>query len=126
MELTRRRRRKFPTGVLFILPAFLFIFVFMLYPLVSSGYMSLTEYNFVYDNEPKFIGFDNYVAAFEDSQFVTALTNTFVFGFFYFVMVMVSSLAIALLLFQKLRFNSFYRSAVFVPIPKFNTGSDED
>ncbi len=112
----RRGKKKFPAGVLFILPAFLFIFVFMLYPLVSSGYMSLTEYNFVYDDAPKFIGFDNYFAAFNDPQFITALTNTFVFGIIYFVFVMVSSLSIALLLFQKLRFNSFFRSAIFVPI----------
>ena len=112
----RHGKRKFPVGVWFILPAFLFIFVFMLYPLVSSGYMSLTEYNFVYDDTPKFIGLDNYFAAFQDTQFMTALGNTFVFGIFYFVIVMVASLGIALLLFQKLRFNSFYRSAIFVPI----------
>ncbi|GEP27926.1 ABC transporter permease [Cryobacterium levicorallinum] len=105
-----------PTGFFFILPAFLFIFVFMLYPIVSSGYMSLTEYNFVYDEAPTFIGIDNYVAAFQDDKFVTALTNTFVFGISFFVIVMLSSLCIALLLFQKLRFNSFYRSAIFVPI----------
>lgn len=112
----RRGKRKFPAGVLFILPAFLFIFVFMLYPLVSSGYMSLTEYNFVYDDVPKFIGLDNYFAAFNDPQFMTALSNTFVYSIIYFILVMVSSLSIALLLFQKLRFNSFYRSAIFVPI----------
>jgi len=111
-----RRRRKAPVGILFILPAFLFIFAFMLYPLVSSGYMSLTKFNFVYDTKPAFIGFGNYAAAFKDSQFVTSLTNTFVFGFFYFVIVMVLSLGIALLLFQKVRFNSFFRSAMFVPI----------
>lgn len=111
-----RRRRKAPVGILFVLPAFLFIFAFMLYPLVSSGYMSLTKFNFVYDAKPAFIGFGNYVAAFKDAQFVTSLTNTFVFGFFYFVIVMVVSLAIALLLFQKVRFNAFFRSAMFVPI----------
>lgn len=112
----RRRRRRMPVGILFVLPAFLFIFAFMIYPLVSSGYMSLTKFNFVYDSAPRFIGFDNYVAAFRDPQFITSLKNTLVFGFFYFVIVMVVSLAIALLLFQKLRFNSFFRSAIFVPI----------
>lgn len=112
----QRRRRKAPVGILFVLPAFLFIFAFMLYPLASSGYMSLTKFNFVYDARPTFIGFDNYAAAFKDPQFVTSLTNTLVFGFFYFLIVMVVSLGIALLLFQKLRLNAFFRSAVFVPI----------
>ncbi len=112
----QRRRWKPPTGILFVLPAFLFIFAFMLYPLVSSGYMSLTKFNFVYDSRPTFIGFDNYASAFKDPQFITSLTNTLVFGFFYFLIVMIVSLAIALLLFQKLRLNVFFRSAVFVPI----------
>ncbi len=112
----RSRRTGRSVGFLFILPALLFIFVFMLYPLVSSGYMSLTEYNFVYDDDPTFVGLDNYVSAFEDPQFVTSLTNTFVFGFFFFIILIVASLSIALFLFQKIRFNSFYRSAVFVPL----------
>lgn len=113
---SRQKRKTTAVGILFVLPAFLFIFTFMLYPLVSSGYMSLTKYNFVYDDEPTFIGFENYLAAFRDPQFITSLTNTAVFGFFYFIIVMIVSLIIALLLFQKLKFNSFYRSAVFVPI----------
>ncbi|WP_198418237.1 carbohydrate ABC transporter permease [Cryobacterium sp. TMS1-20-1] len=111
-----RRRKGRYTGFFFILPALLFIFVFMLYPLVSSGYMSLTEYNFVYDDEPKFIGLDNYVSAFEDPQFVTSLTNTIVFATIFFIILMVVSLSIALFLFQKIRFISFYRSAIFVPL----------
>jgi ABC-type sugar transport system permease subunit len=118
-EAAAKRRRKGHdryAGILFVLPAFIFIFVFMLYPLVSSGYLSLTEYNFVYDDEPVFVGFDNYVRAFEDPQFITSLVNTFVFGFFYFIALMLISLGIALLLYQKVRFNSFYRSAVFVPL----------
>lgn len=111
-----KKRKKRSPGFLFILPAFLFIFVFMLYPLVSSGYMSLTKYNFVYDKSPEFIGLNNYVAAIRDPQFVTSLTNTLIFGFFYFIIVMAVSLTIALFLFQKLRFNAFYRSAIFVPL----------
>ena len=103
-------------GVAFVLPALAFVFVFMLYPLVSSGYMSVTEYNFVYDDAPVFIGLDNYVNAFHDPQFLTSLKNTFVFGAFYFVAIMIISLGLALLLFQRLRFNAFFRSAIFVPI----------
>jgi len=105
-----------PVGILFILPALAFIFAFMLFPLLYSAYMSLTEYNFVYDPGPTFIGLENYFAAFRDPLFLTSLTNSFVFGTFYFVIVMIASLSIALLLFQKLKFNSFYRSSIFVPL----------
>lgn len=114
--LSSRQRRTRWYGLLFALPALLFVFVFMLYPLLYSGYMSLTDYNFVYDDSATFVGFDNYVAAFQDSQFLVSLKNTFVFGAFYFAAVMILSLLLALLLFQHLRFNAFFRSAIFVPI----------
>ncbi|HEU0165410.1 MAG TPA: sugar ABC transporter permease [Thermomicrobiales bacterium] len=112
----RIRNRRRLAGVLFVLPAALFIFTFMLYPLIYSGYMSLTRYNFVYDATPTFIAFGNYIKAMTDPLFVASITNTFVFGVSYFVIVMIAGLGIALLLFQKIRFNAFFRSAIFVPI----------
>ena len=112
----QRRRRGGLAGFLFTLPALVFVFAFMIYPLLSSGWMSLTEYNFVYDDRPRFIGLDNYVAALQEDRFITSLTNTFTFGAFYFVLVMASGLTIALLLFPKLALSGFHRSAVFVPL----------
>lgn len=112
----RETRKKTMAGYLFVLPAVIFIFSFMLYPLVYSFYISLHKFNFVYDKEPRFIGLDNYLAAFRDSAFLVALSNTFIFAFFYVICVMAISLALALLLFQKIRFNYFYRTAVFIPI----------
>lgn len=116
VALTMRQRKERWAGLVFVAPAFTFVFVFMLYPLASSGYMSLTDYNFVYDDAATFIGLDNYIAAFRDPQFLISLKNTFVFGGIYFAIVMVLSLMLALLLFQRLRGNAFFRSAVFVPI----------
>ncbi|MCM3661342.1 sugar ABC transporter permease [Georgenia satyanarayanai] len=102
--------------MLFVLPASLFIFVFMLYPLLHSGYLSFTEYNFVYDESPRFVGLDNYTSAFQDAQFLTSLRNTLVYAIFYFTLVTGASFGLALLLFRKLRLSSFYRSAIFMPI----------
>lgn len=113
---SRRPKKNRVAGLLFILPALVFIFAFMVYPLASSGYMSLTEYNFVYDSSPRFIGFDNYVAALQEDRFITSLKNTFTFGSFYFVIIMLSGLTLALLLFPKLKFSGFHRSAIFVPL----------
>ena len=90
-------------GYLFVLPAVLFIFSFMLYPLLDSLYMSVHKYNFVYDKEPKFVGLGNYVTAFSDRDFLVALSNTFIFAFFYVIFVMTISLILALLIFQKIR-----------------------
>jgi ABC-type sugar transport system permease subunit len=109
-------KRKRMVGILFILPAFLFIFSFMVYPMVNSFYMRLNKYNFVYDKSPKFIGLDNYIKAFHDGSFVVSMKNTFTFGIWYFVLVMVLSLGIALLLFHIKKFSNLLRTIVFLPI----------
>ncbi|MHB1651773.1 MAG: carbohydrate ABC transporter permease [Desulfitobacteriaceae bacterium] len=109
------RKKKF-AGVLFTLPALIFIFTFMLYPLVYSFYISLFKYNFVYDRTPKFVGLGNYIQAFNDSAFLISLKHTFVFAFFYVLIIMVASLILALLIFQKIKFNGIYRTAIFLPI----------
>lgn len=110
------RRRRGAAGALFVLPALIFIFAFMVYPLAYSGYMSLTEYNFVYDSEPRFIGLENYIMALQQERFLTSLKNTLIYGSVFFIVIMTSSLTIALLLFPKLKFSSFFRSAIFVPL----------
>jgi len=110
-----RTQRRF-VGVLFVLPAAFFVFTFMLYPLIYSGYMSLTEYNFVYDMTPSFVGLDNYFQAFADPLFITSIINTCIFGVSFFAIAMVGGLGIALLLFQRIRFNGFFRSSIFIPI----------
>lgn len=111
-----RKRGDRIAGMLFVLPASIFIFAFMLFPLLYSGFLSLTKYNFVRQATPDFIGFDNYVRALQDPMFLTAFRNTAVYAIFYFIIVMVVSLATAVLLFRKLRFSTFYRSAIFMPI----------
>lgn len=103
-------------GMMFVLPATIFIFAFMLFPLLYSGYLSLTEYNFVKQAAPLFMGFQNYVRALQDPIFMIAFRNTAVYAVVYFVLVMIVSLTVALLLFRKLRFSIFYRSAIFMPI----------
>src|SRR5690625_556960 len=111
-----RRRGDAISGLIFVAPAILIVFALMLYPILYSGYLSLTDYNFVYDTEPTFIGFDNYIAAFKDPDFINALTNTAVYTVFYLVSALTIAFILALSLYNKLRFMSFYRSAVFVPI----------
>ncbi|WP_333474171.1 carbohydrate ABC transporter permease [Paenibacillus gyeongsangnamensis] len=110
------RNRKGIFGVLFISPAFLFIFSFMIYPLVYSFYISLNKFNFVYDTNPQFNGIGNYIKAFQDPAVLVAMKNTFTFGIWYFVLIMLLSLAIALLLFHIKRGNEVLRTIIFMPI----------
>ena len=59
MNINKRNLRN---GLLFISPWIIGFVLFTAYPLFSSLYYSLTDYNMI--SEPKFIGLDNYKALF--------------------------------------------------------------
>lgn len=62
-------------GYLYILPFFIVFFVFGIYPIFYTLYLSFTRYSGFTD--PVFIGFDNYSLVFTDELFWRSLTNTF-------------------------------------------------
>ena len=103
-------------GVLFTLPAFIFMFTFMIYPLFTSLFYSFTDYNYVYDSAPVFNGGKNYIEAFRDSDFILTIKNTAVFASSYLVLVMLLSLCIALLMFYHRGKTGFFRTCLFMPI----------
>lgn len=107
-------RRK--AGLWFVIPAFSFIFTFMVYPLLRSFYLSLTEYNFAYDAAPRFVGLRDYVKMCSDPYFVIALKNSLTFAAFFFSSVMVISFMLALLANKPLQASGFFRTAIFLPV----------
>lgn len=70
----KMRRKEAIHGLLFISPWLIGILLFTLYPLCSSLYYSLCDYQVI--SEPVFIGLDNYKNLFQDATFLKALTNT--------------------------------------------------
>ncbi len=106
-------RRKFPSGLLFASP-FLFGFaVFTLYPLLASFFYSFCDYN-VFD-APVFKGTKNYAELLGDPIFRKACVNTLVFTVFSVPVTMLTALGLAMLLNLKVRGQSFYRVAFFLP-----------
>lgn len=65
-------------GWLYLLPAFVFVAVFMIYPLIDVFIYSFEEgYNFA-SGESSGVGFDNYSRVLRDPLFIQALKNTFI------------------------------------------------
>ncbi len=62
-------------GYFFILPFFIVYFIFSLYPIIYTFWVSLNSYTGYSDYE--FIGLDNYINVFTDTVFVGAIINTF-------------------------------------------------
>lgn len=74
-ELRSTRRRENISGYLFMAPALLFFFGFVIFPMVMCLVNSTFRYTLA---EFTFVGLDNYVALFQDAKFYKSLTNTLV------------------------------------------------
>lgn len=59
--------------VLFLGPTIIFLFAILIYPLIYSLYVSFHDWKLVMTKPPNFIGFKNYLRAFEDPLFWNAL-----------------------------------------------------
>lgn len=103
-------------GYAFMLPGFLFVAIFMGYPLIRSLYLSFTQYNFSFDAKPIFIGLQNYIKLFSDTYFMDAFRNTAVFTLVFFPVVMVISLILAMLLDRGVKGSGIFRTSIFLPV----------
>ena len=76
-----RRRRVSPLPYLLILPTFLFVGLFTIWPMLLAGYQSLflQRLNIARYREPTFVGLQNYNELFADARFQQVLVNTLLF-----------------------------------------------
>lgn len=99
---------------LFILPAMIFLSVFVLYPVINMIYLSFTNWNLVSATK-KMVGFTNYSYLFRRKDFLDALTNTFTYTIFTVMIQMTLSIFFAVWLKRATRVNNFLRTAMFTP-----------
>jgi multiple sugar transport system permease protein len=109
----RTRNRQTRAALAFISPWLIGFAVFTAWPIVYSGYLSLTDYDVIHD--PHFIGFDNYAQLFDDPKVGLALWNTFVFTIIQVPLYVCCALALALLLNRAGRGSGLFRTAFLLP-----------
>lgn len=113
-SMTKQERRNIIVGLLFVSPWILGFLLFAVYPLISSLYYSMTNFDFI--REPQFIGLKNYQRLFtNDPDFYQVLYNTF-----YYVLIAVPlgvaiSFLIANMLNGKVFGRSTFRGLIYVP-----------
>jgi multiple sugar transport system permease protein len=110
----RYSREELLTAGLFLLPALVVLGVFVIYPIISAGYISLTSWN-GFSPVKEFIGFDNYVRLSQDPEFWNSLMVTCIYAVGVSVLSVASGLVVALLLDAPLRGRGFYRGVYFLP-----------
>ncbi|HET6487230.1 MAG TPA: sugar ABC transporter permease [Spirochaetia bacterium] len=109
----RNRRRNALLGLLFASPWIIGFLCFTIYPIASSFYYSLTNFNIF--QHPKYVGFANYLQLFSDESFYKGLYNTFYMTIVGTPVYLVFALLAALLLNGKLKTISVYRTIFYLP-----------
>jgi multiple sugar transport system permease protein len=104
----------------FLVPWLIGFFVLTFYPMVYSLYLSFTQYNVL--QPPKWIGARNFFVMFvgngeypKDTRFLNSLFVTFRFVFVSVPLKLMFALMVAMLMNQKLRLISFYRTVYYIP-----------
>lgn len=101
-------------GFLYVLPALAFVGFFVIWPLMQLCYLSLTDTSLL--GGGKFIGFENYIKAFEDKSFWRALWFTVKYTVFITPILMGLGFALALLTAPNRPLRQITRGIVFLPV----------
>lgn len=98
---------------IFILPAILGTFIFIIIPMICSFGLSFTKWDLL--NSVKFVGLQNYVNLFQSDLFYKILSNTVVFALATSILGVIIPLILASILNSKIRGSEFYKTAYFLP-----------
>lgn len=112
---SRLKWREIRAAYLFILPAVLGIFIFAIFPGLYGLGLSFYDYSFM-GTGSEFLGLGNYAAILDDPLFFKAITNSFLFALMAVVLHVVGGLGLALLIKQKIRGITLFRTSYFIPV----------
>ncbi|SET51181.1 carbohydrate ABC transporter membrane protein 1, CUT1 family [Lacrimispora sphenoides] len=108
------RKRELIYGLLFISPWLVGFLAFTLFPICSSLYYSLCEYQVI--KAPVFIGLNNYKTMFQDNTFLKALSNTFYMVLFGVPITTITAVGISIIMNHKeLKVTGPFRVVFFIP-----------
>lgn len=116
----KKRIKKFQgenVGLLFVLPAFLYMLIFEGYPIVSNiilSFQDITVKNLV-RGAKHFIGFQNYTDLFRDEVFVKSIGNTLLFTVSCIVIQFLIGFALAVFLNKNFTFAKPVRGLLMIP-----------
>ena len=113
VPVNRPRRSEVWPALAFISPWIIGFLVFTLWPVIYSGYLSLTDYDVI--NPPTFVGFANYEQLWNDPKIALSLTNTLYYTALSVPLHLLGALFLAMLLNQAGRATGFFRTAFFLP-----------
>ncbi len=99
----------------FTLPWSLTFVLVWLFPLVYALVIGFTDFNLLRPDESKWVGLQNYTALLADSDFISALKNTFIFVLGTIPLTTIIALMMALLVNRRFKGRGLFRLAFFLP-----------
>lgn len=100
-------------GLLFMLPAAVFLLCFLTYPLGLGVWLGFTDARI--GREGIFVGLENYIWLFDDPVFWLSVFNTMLYTVVASVLKFALGLWLALILNQHLPFKTFFRAIILLP-----------
>jgi raffinose/stachyose/melibiose transport system permease protein len=109
-----RRTQDYVTIAVFLLPAFILFLIFLIYPIVSSVYYSLFNWNGI-GPAVKFVGLDNFKQILSDPVFLKAAGNALLIVVLSLAVQLPLALALAIMVGRDLPGRAFFRMIFFMP-----------
>lgn len=116
MKSSRKRMTKENwTGLAFIAPALVLLFVFLFIPFFMTVGYSFTNYNILKPDKMEFVGLKNFIRLTQDTVFLKSIINTFVFVIMVVPLQVCLALGLALMVNRKMKGMAVFRLAFFAP-----------
>ena len=100
-------------GLLFVLPALIGTFLFIIIPIFCSFGLSFSEWDFL--NEIHFVGFSNYKSVFTEPEFLQILINTIFYAVSTTIFAVIIPLLIASIINNRIKGSELFKTIYFLP-----------
>ncbi|CAN7742910.1 sugar ABC transporter permease [Paenibacillus sp. LjRoot153] len=112
---SKQQIRENLAGYLFVSPMVIGLFVFTLFPIIASFFLSFTDWNFVAGfSKVKFLGLDNFIKLIHDSVFLLSLKNNMIL-MVVVPLTLIVSLVLAVLIDKQVYFKGVFKVIYFIP-----------
>ncbi len=114
--IKNKKNRQLVMSILFVMPAFILLSIFLLYPIYQTIYLSFYKWNGIARAKPIFVGLSNYVKIYNSAQFWRALFNSFLFMTGGFIVLMPLSFLLANIITSNLKGVRFFKVSYYLPV----------
>ncbi|ONI38942.1 sugar ABC transporter permease [Candidatus Epulonipiscium fishelsonii] len=114
-KMSSQQKNEMLWGWMFILPTLIGLIVLNIVPIFQTIYQSFFKTG-DFGRGNKFVGFDNYIKVFSDSEVWQSLMNTFKYAIVEVPLSICIALVLAALLNRKMKGRTIYRTIIFLPM----------